>query len=388
MSIWMQEPQEQVLFRDNVVKLLEAEIAPHYEQWEQQGIVPRQLWQSLGEAGLLCVDVPEEYGGFGVPFDYSVVVGAEMARLGFGALATNVMVHSDIVAPYLTHLASEEQKQQWLPKMVSGEAVGAIAMTEPGAGSDLQALRTSARKDGDSYVLNGSKTFITNGQHADMVIVAAKTDPDAGAKGVSLFLVDTSLPGYSRGRNLEKIGQHCGDTSELFFDDLRVPASALLGEEGMGFVYLMQELARERLVIGALAMAAARGCIEQTVDYAKQRQLFGQRLADLQNTRFKLAEMETEVRIHQAFIDQCISQYNHQQLDSTSASMAKYSATEMQFRVADGCLQLFGGYGYTSEYPISRAFVDARVQRIYGGASEVMKELIARSLLGKAGDKS
>jgi acyl-CoA dehydrogenase len=384
----MQEPQEQVLFRDNVVKLLEAEIAPHYEQWEQQGIVPRQLWQSLGEAGLLCVDVPEEYGGFGVPFDYSVVVGAEMARLGFGALATNVMVHSDIVAPYLTHLASEEQKQQWLPKMVSGEAVGAIAMTEPGAGSDLQALRTSARKDGDSYVLNGSKTFITNGQHADMVIVAAKTDPDAGAKGVSLFLVDTSLPGYSRGRNLEKIGQHCGDTSELFFDDLRVPASALLGEEGMGFVYLMQELARERLVIGALAVAAARGCIEQTVDYAKQRQLFGQRLADLQNTRFKLAEMETEVRIHQAFIDQCISQYNHQQLDSTSASMAKYSATEMQFRVADGCLQLFGGYGYTSEYPISRAFVDARVQRIYGGASEVMKELIARSLLGKAGDKS
>ncbi|WP_373296428.1 acyl-CoA dehydrogenase family protein [Bacterioplanes sanyensis] len=384
----MQEPQEQVLFRDNVVKLLEAEIAPHYEQWEQQGIVPRQLWQSLGEAGLLCVDVPEEYGGCGVPFDYSVVVGAEMARLGFGALATNVMVHSDIVAPYLTHLASEEQKQQWLPKMVTGEAVGAIAMTEPGAGSDLQALRTSARKDGDSYVLNGSKTFITNGQHADMVIVAAKTDPDAGAKGVSLFLVDTSLPGYSRGRNLEKIGQHCGDTSELFFDDLRVPASALLGEEGMGFVYLMQELARERLVIGALAVAAARGCIEQTIDYVTERKLFGQRLADLQNTRFKLAEMETEVRIHQAFIDQCISQYNHQQLDSATASMAKYSATEMQFRVADGCLQLFGGYGYTSEYPISRAFVDARVQRIYGGASEVMKELIARSLLGKAGGKS
>lgn len=388
MSICMQEPQEQVLFRDNVVKLLEAEIAPHYAQWEQDGIVPRQLWQSLGEAGLLCVDVPEAYGGCGVPFDYSVVVGAEMARLGFGALATNVMVHSDIVAPYLTHLANEEQKQQWLAKMVSGEAVGAIAMTEAGAGSDLQALRTSARKDGDSYVLNGSKTFITNGQHADMVIVAAKTDPNAGAKGVSLFLVDTSLPGYSRGRNLEKIGQHCGDTSELFFDDLRVPATALLGEEGMGFVYLMQELARERLVIGALAVAAARGCIEQTVDYVTERKLFGQRLADLQNTRFKLAEMETEVRIHQAFIDQCISQYNHQQLDSATASMAKYSATEMQFRVADGCLQLFGGYGYTSEYPISRAFVDARVQRIYGGASEVMKELIARSLLGKAGGKS
>ncbi|ASP39087.1 acyl-CoA dehydrogenase [Bacterioplanes sanyensis] len=388
MNIPPHAEQEFVLFRDNVVKFLQAEVAPHYAQWELDGLVPRELWRSLGEAGLLCVDVPEAHGGFGVPFDYSVVISAEMARLGFGALATNVMVHSDIVAPYLSHLANEQQKQQWLPRMVSGDAVGAIAMTEPGAGSDLQALRTTAVKDGDDYIINGSKTFITNGQHADLVIVAAKTDPHAGAKGVSLFLVDTVLPGYSRGRNLEKIGQHCGDTSELFFDQLRVPASALLGEEGQGFVYLMQELARERLVIGALASAAGRGAIEQTIEYCKERKLFGQRLADLQNTRFRLAEMETEVRINQAFIDQCIDLYNRGQLDAASASMAKYSATEMQFRVADGCLQLFGGYGYTSEYPISRAFVDARVQRIYGGASEVMKEVIARSLLGKTGAKS
>ncbi|MCD8523653.1 MAG: acyl-CoA dehydrogenase family protein [Saccharospirillaceae bacterium] len=382
MSI-IQEPQERALFRDNVARLLDAEVAPHYEQWEKDGIVPAQIWRTLGESGLLCVDMPEEFGGCGVPFDYSVVVGAELARMGFGALATNVMVHSDIVAPYLQHIGSEQQKQQWLPKMASGEIVGAIAMTEPGAGSDLQAMRASAKKDGEHYILNGSKTFITNGQHAGLVIVAAKTDPSAGAKGISLFLVDTKLAGFSHGRNLEKIGQHCGDTSELFFDNIRLPASALLGEEGMGFVYLMRELPRERLVIGALACAAARGALDLTVAYTTERELFGQKLSQLQNTRFRIAEMETEYRVNQAFIDQCIGQYSAGELDTATASMAKYSATEMQFRVADGCLQLFGGYGYTSEYPISRAFTDARVQRIYGGASEIMKEVIARSLLGK-----
>ncbi|PHS66049.1 MAG: acyl-CoA dehydrogenase [Thalassobium sp.] len=380
---FIKEPQERALFRDNVARLLEAEVAPHYEQWEKDGIVPAQIWRTLGESGLLCVDMPEEFGGCGVPFDYSVVVGAELARMGFGALATNVMVHSDIVAPYLQHIGSEQQKQQWLPKMTSGEIVGAIAMTEPGAGSDLQAMRASAKKDGEHYILNGSKTFITNGQHAGLVIVAAKTDPSAGAKGISLFLVDTTLPGFSHGRNMEKIGQHCGDTSELFFDNIRLPASALLGEEGMGFVYLMQELPRERLVIGALACAAARGALDLTVAYTTERELFGQKLSQLQNTRFRIAEMETEYRVNQAFIDQCIGQYSAGELDTATASMAKYSATEMQFRVADGCLQLFGGYGYTSEYPISRAFTDARVQRIYGGASEIMKEVIARSLLGK-----
>lgn len=375
--------EEMNLFRDMVVKALEAEVAPHYEQWDKAGIVPRELWNILGQAGLLGVDVAEENGGCGAPFEYSVLVGAEMARMGFGALATNVMVHSDIVAPYVSHLGSEEQKQQWLPKMVSGEAVGAIAMTEPGAGSDLQAMRTSAVRDGDGYVLNGSKTFITNGQHADMVIVAAKTDPAAGARGISLFLVDTTLPGFGRGRNLDKIGQHCGDTSELFFEDLRVPASALLGEEGRGFVYLMQELPRERLVIGALGAAAARGALDLTLKYVDERVVFGQKLKQLQNTRFRLAEMETDYRVNQAFIDQCIVQYGRGELDAATASMAKFSATEMQCRVADGCLQLFGGYGYTTEYPISRAFVDARVQRIYGGTSEVMKEVIARSLLGR-----
>jgi acyl-CoA dehydrogenase len=333
---------------------------------------------------MLCVDVPEDCGGCGAPFQYSVVVGEELARMGFGALSTNVMVHSDIVAPYLSHLGNDEQKQQWLPKMVSGEAVGAIAMTEPGAGSDLQAMRTSAVKEGDDYILNGSKTFITNGQHADMVIVAAKTDPSAGAKGVSLFLVDTTLEGYGVGRNLDKIGQHAGDTSELFFADMRVPASALLGEAGKGFVYLMQELARERLVIGALGVAAARGALDLTVAYCQERVLFGQKLAQLQNTRFEMARMETEYRINKAFVDQCINEYVAGTLDAATASMAKYSATEMQCRVTDGCLQLFGGYGYTSEYPISRAFADARVQRIYGGTSEIMKEIIARSIFGRA----
>jgi acyl-CoA dehydrogenase len=377
------DTEELDLFREMVLRALEREVAPHYEQWERDGITPRALWNTLGEAGLLCVDAPEDHGGCGVPFEYSVMLVTEMARLGYGALATNVMVHSDIVAPYIAHIGNDEQKNRWLPGMVSGEVVGAIAMTEPGAGSDLAALRTTAVLDGDKYVINGSKTFITNGQHADMVIVAAKTDPAAGAKGVSLFLVDTTLPGYGKGRNLEKIGQHSGDTSELFFENMRVPKSALLGEEGKGFMYLMQELARERLVIGAIGVGAARGALDMTIQYADERTLFGQKLKELQNTRFRIAEMETDYRVNKAFIDQCISEYSRGELDAATASMAKYTATEMQCRVADGCLQLFGGYGYTTEYPISRAFIDARVQRIYGGTSEVMKEVIARSVLGR-----
>ena len=375
--------EELEMFRDMLLKVMEAEVAPHYEQWDEQGIMPRELRNTLGDAGLLCVDVDEDNGGCGVPFEYSTLVAGEIARLGYGALATNVMVHSDIVAPYISHLANEEQKQYWLPKMVSGEVVGAIAMTEPGAGSDLQAMRTSAKKDGDDYILNGSKTFITNGQHANMVIVAAKTDPNAGARGISLFLVDTSLPGFQRGRNLGKIGQHCGDTSELFFEDVRLPASALLGKEGEGFAYLMQELPRERLVIGVIACGAARGVLDLTIDYANERELFGQKLKQLQNTRFRIAEMETDAQVNAAFVEQCVQRYKRSELDAATASMAKFSATEMQCRVADGCLQLFGGYGYTTEYPVSRAFTDARVQRIYGGTSEVMKEVIARSLLGR-----
>ena len=375
--------EELAMFADMLGKVLETEVAPHYECWDEAGIVPRELWNTLGEAGLLCVDVEEDCGGCGVPFEYSTLVASEIARMGYGALATNVMVHSDIVAPYISHLANEEQKQYWLPKMVSGEVVGAIAMTEPGAGSDLQAMRTTAKKDGDHYILNGSKTFITNGQHANMVIVAAKTDPNAGARGISLFLVDTSLPGFQRGRNLGKIGQHCGDTSELFFEDVRLPASALLGREGEGFAYLMQELPRERLVIGVIACGAARGVLDLTIDYANERELFGQKLKQLQNTRFRIAEMETDAQVNAAFVEQCVQRYKRGELDAATASMAKFSATEMQCRVADGCLQLFGGYGYTTEYPVSRAFTDARVQRIYGGTSEVMKEVIARSLLGR-----
>lgn len=377
------DTEELDLFREMVLRALEREVAPHYEQWERDGITPRALWNTLGEAGLLCVDAPEDHGGCDVPFEYSVMLVTEMARLGYGALATNVMVHSDIVAPYIAHIGNDEQKNCWLPGMVSGDVVGAIAMTEPGAGSDLAALRTTAVLDGDEYVINGSKTFITNGQHADMVIVAAKTDPAAGAKGVSLFLVDTTLPGYGKGRNLEKIGQHSGDTSELFFENMRVPKSALLGEEGKGFMYLMKELPRERLVIGAIGVGAARGALDMTIQYADERTLFGQKLKELQNTRFRIAEMETDYRVNKAFIDQCISEYSRGELDAATASMAKYTATEMQCRVADGCLQLFGGYGYTTEYPISRAFIDARVQRIYGGTSEVMKEVIARSVLGR-----
>lgn len=377
------DTEELDLFREMVLRALEREVAPHYEQWERDGITPRALWNTLGEAGLLCVDAPEDHGGCGVPFEYSVMLVTEMARLGYGALATNVMVHSDIVAPYIAHIGNDEQKNRWLPGMVSGDVVGAIAMTEPGAGSDLAALRTTAVLDGDEYVINGSKTFITNGQHADMVIVAAKTDPAAGAKGVSLFLVDTTLPGYGKGRNLEKIGQHSGDTSELFFENMRVPKSALLGEEGKGFMYLMKGLPRERLVIGAIGVGAARGSLDMTIQYADERTLFGQKLKELQNTRFRIAEMETDYRVNKAFIGQCISEYSRGELDAATASMAKYTATEMQCRVADGCLQLFGGYGYTTEYPISRAFIDARVQRIYGGTSEVMKEVIARSVLGR-----
>lgn len=374
---------EMTVFRDMTRRLLEQEVQPHYEQWEKDGIMPRSLWNTLGQAGLLAVDVPEDFGGCGVPFPYSMLILEEMGRLGFAALACNVMVHSDIVTPYLTHLGNAEQKAAWLPRLVSGDAVGAIAMTEPGAGSDLQGMRATARADGDDFILNGSKTFITNGQHADLVIVAAKTDPNAGAKGVSLFLVDTRSPGFSRGRNLDKIGMHSGDTSELFFEDLRVPRGAVLGELNRGFSYLMQELPRERLSIGQIAVACARGALDWTITYVEERQAFGKPISQLQNTRFRLAEMYSDFRASQALVNECIDLYSRNALDAPTGSLAKLNATEMQGRVIDGCLQLFGGYGYMTEYPIARAYVDARVQRIYGGTSEIMKEMIARGLLGR-----
>jgi acyl-CoA dehydrogenase len=374
---------EYELFRDNIKRFLEKEIAPHYEKWEKECWMPREVWNKLGENGLLCVDQSEEHGGAGVPFQYSMLILEEMNRAGFASLGTGVSVHSDIVAPYIQHIGNEAQRATWIPKLASGECVGGIGMTEPGAGSDLANIRTSAIKQGDHYVLNGSKTFISNGQHAGLIIVAAKTDPAAGAKGVSLFLVDTSLPGYAKGRNLEKIGLHSQDTSELFFDNVKLPLDALLGEEGKGFAYMMQELPRERLNIAVLGVYAAEGVLDKTIEYVKERKAFGAPLSQLQNTRFTLAQCKTEIECNKAFLNQCIARYTEGKLDVPTAAMVKLSTTDLQGRVADACLQMHGGYGYMVEYPVSRAYVDARIQRIYGGANEIMKEVIARSLVGR-----
>ena len=371
------------LFRDNVRKFLQVEIAPHYDQWTKDEIFPREVWQKLGENGFLCVDVPEEYGGFGAPFRLSTVIMDELGRAGFGALASNVSVHSDIAAPYILHLGTEEQKQHWLPKMVAGEAIGAIVMTEPAVGSDLQGMKTRAERDGDSFFISGQKTFITNGQHCNVAIVATKTDAAAGSRGMTLFTVDTSLPGFARGRNLEKMGQHAADTSELFFDRVKVGADQVLGGEGRGFANLMNELPRERLILAVSAIAACEGMIERTRAYVQERTAFGKPIASFQNTRFKLAELHALTVANRAFVDQCISEYEQGKLTAVTASMVKLTTTELQGRVADECLQLFGGYGYMQEYPISRDFVDARIQRIYGGTSEIMKEIIARDLLGR-----
>lgn len=367
------------LFTDSLNRFLDQEVAPHYQQWEKDGIIPRDVWRAFGQAGFLCVDVDEVYGGCAGDFTLSALVVKVLSQRGFAALATNVSVHSDIVTPYISHLGSEAQKQYWLPKLVSGEAVGAIAMTEPGAGSDLQAIRTQAISCDDGYRISGQKTFITNGQHADVCIVAAKTDPQAGAKGISLFLLDKTAKGYQVGSNLEKIGQHSGDTSELFFDE--VICADTLGVKNQGFRHLMEELPRERLILSVCAMGACSGMLDWTVDYTKDRQLFGQSLAQLQNTRFTLAQLDTQISVNWAYVESCIDRYQKGELDAVSASKAKLSSTELQCKVADDCLQLFGGYGYMQEYPIARAFLDARVQRIYGGASEVMKEIIARGLL-------
>lgn len=375
--------QERELFRDNFRKFLSKEVEPYYTQWEKAEIFPRELWNKLGENGYLAVDVPEEYGGYGADLSLSAIVIEEFARNNYMALASSVSVHSDIVTPYIQHLGSEEQKQKWLPKMVSGEVVGAIAMTEPGAGSDLQGMRTSAVLKDGQYTINGQKTFITNGQHCDVIVVATKTDPNAGAKGVTLFTVDATLPGFQRGRNLEKMGLHCGDTSELFFDNVQVPESEILGGLGMGFANLMNELPRERLILAVSAICACEGMLESTVEYVTERKAFGSQVSQFQNTRFKLAELKTQIEVNKAYIRQCTTKYEAGELSTVEASMAKLATTELQSKVADECLQLFGGYGYMMEYGISRAYMDARIQRIYGGTSEIMKEIIARSLVGR-----
>jgi alkylation response protein AidB-like acyl-CoA dehydrogenase len=374
--------EELELFRENVRRFVEAEVIPDYEQWEKDEIFPRELWNKVGEQGLLCVDIPENYGGFGTDFLFSMVIQEQFARANCGAVGGPMAVHSDIVAHYVLNHGSEEQKQHYLPRMVSGECVGAVAMTEPGAGSDLQGVRTTAKKDGEEYVINGSKTFITNGQHCDMVIVVARTNMDVpGSRGTTLFMVDTTTPGFQRGRNLEKIGLHASDTSEMFFEDVRVPASAILGELDKGFVVLMGELQRERLALAIGGVAAAEGVLAETVEYVKERKAFGAPIAELQNTKFKMAEVATDIRIHRSFVEECKRLFMAGELDVATASMAKVSCTEMQGRVADTCLQLHGGYGFMREYGVSRAYVDARVQRIYGGTSEIMKELISRSVL-------
>ncbi|AXI02660.1 acyl-CoA dehydrogenase family protein [Aquirhabdus parva] len=371
------------LFRDNFRRFMLDNIEPYYAAWEKAGIMPREVWNQLGENGYLCVDMPEQYGGYGVPTNYSLMLVEEAARAGYGALSTAISVHSEITAPYILHIGTEAQKLQWIPKLVSGEAVGAIGMTEPGAGSDLQAIRSSAILNGDHYVLNGSKTFISNGQHADLVILAAKTDPAARAKGVSLLLVDTHLEGFKKGTNLEKIGMHSQDTSELFYDNVKVPADQLLGAAGQGFAYLMQNLPRERLGIAVTALGAIFGCIDVTVKYVNDRQAFGQAIGKFQNTRFTLAQAKIDALATEAFVRQSIEQYMESKLDVPTAAAVKAYASDVQCKIADNLLQLFGGYGYMTEYPISRFYVDARIQRIYGGTNEIMKEVVARELLGR-----
>jgi alkylation response protein AidB-like acyl-CoA dehydrogenase len=365
-------------FRATVRAFVAKEIAPHHAQWEKDGAVTREVWRKAGSAGLLLANVPEQYGGGGADFAMSAVVMEELSRAGF--TGPGFGLHSDIVAPYILHYGSEEQKRQILPRMAKGEAIGAIAMTEPDTGSDLQGIKTHAVRKGNEIVLNGSKTFISNGQMADVVIVVAKTDLTKGAKGTSLILVERERSGFTRGRNLDKVGMKAQDTSELFFEDVHLPPSNILGEEGKGFQYLMQELPQERLIIGIQAVAAMEAALQWTIDYTRDRKAFGKSISEFQNTRFKLAEIKTEVEIARVFTDRCLELHLAGQLDVVTAAMNKWWTSDLQCRVMDACVQLFGGNGYMWEYPIARAYADARVQKIYGGTNEIMKELIARSL--------
>ncbi|QSI33452.1 acyl-CoA dehydrogenase [Variovorax sp. RKNM96] len=371
--------EDLALYRDNVVRFVETEVLPHDEEARKRGHVGREVWRKAGALGLLCADIPDEYGGAGGDFRHEAVVYEEMSRRGLTGMATSV--HA-IVAHYILNHGTEEQKQRYLPRMASGEMVGAIAMTEPGAGSDLQGVRTRAEKKDGGYLINGSKTFITNGYLAGLVLVVCKTDPAQGAKGTSILIVETEgCEGFRVGRVLDKIGMKAQDTSELFFDDVRVPADALLGgQEGQGFFQLMSDLPYERTIIGVTALAAMEGAYEATLDYVRDRKAFGKPIAEFQNTKFKLAEIATQIKVGRAFIDRCVEDLVAGRLDTATASMAKLWGTEAQGRVMDECLQLFGGYGYMSEYMVARMYADARVQRIYGGTNEIMKEVISRAL--------
>jgi alkylation response protein AidB-like acyl-CoA dehydrogenase len=367
---------EHEAFRELARTFLAKEVVPNHERWEEAGIVDREVWLAAGRAGLLGFFVDEKYGGAGVQDRrFHAVFAEEAARVGASGAAFGL--HNDIIGPYLTDLTTEEQKQRWLPGFCTGELITAIAMSEPGAGSDLQGIRTTAIRDGDEYVLNGQKTFISNGILSDLVIVVARTDPTAGYKGISLLVVERGMPGFERGRNLAKIGQKAQDTAELFFSDVRVPAANLLGEEGQGFLYLMRNLPAERLSIAIAAMAAAETVFERTLQYCKTREAFGRPIGSFQHNRFVLAEMATELELGRVFVDRCIVEPD---LTAETAAMAKWWCTELQKRVVDRCLQLHGGYGYMTEYPVARAFVDSRIATIYGGTTEIMKEVIGRSL--------
>jgi len=365
-------------FRDSFRRFTEKEIAPFHAEWEEQGYVDREVWRKAGANGFLCMTLPEQYGGANVDKLYSVVQMEELSAgfysgIGFG-------LHTEIVAPYILRYGTEDQKKRYLPRLASGEMVGAIAMSEPAAGSDLQGVKTTAVRKGDHYLLNGSKTFITNGWHADLVIVVAKTDPEAGAKGTSLLLVERGMPGFERGKRLKKVGLKAQDTSELFFQDVKVPVDNLLGGEGRGFICLMEQLPWERLQIAIGAVAAMQSAIDLTIAYVKDRKVFGQPVGAFQNTRYKLAELQSEAQVARVFVDKCTELEVLGQLDSATASMAKYWCSDLQNKVIDECVQLHGGYGYMWEYPVARAWADARVQRIYGGTNEIMKELISRSI--------
>lgn len=370
---------EHLMFRDAFRRFVEKEITPHHDAWEKEGIVPRAVWAKAGAAGFLCLEAPEEFGGAGEPdYRFTALMAEELARAGASGIGFGL--HTSIVLPYILHFGTAEQQQRWLPPMVRGETITAIAMTEPAAGSDLAGIRTTAVRDGDCYVVNGQKTFITNGINSDLVIAVVKTDPAARHKGISLLVIERGMAGFSRGRNLEKIGLKAQDTAELFFDNVRVPVANLLGEEGKGFYYLMQRLPQERLDIAVTAVAASEAALELTVRYCQERTAFGQPIGSFQNSRFKLAEMKTEIEVARVFVDRCIEALNAGELTAEEAAMAKWWTTDLQKRVMDECLQLHGGYGYMLEYPIAKFYLDARVQPIYGGSNEIMKEVIGRGM--------